>query len=167
MDSDEWRQHFGKLRKLWGNPDPAEAFDWLRHVRVRTLDEESLRSFAEVRLEPLVEGDTSSVAAVLAQFALESVYQELRAYDIWARLTERGYGRRDWANDPRVLANVEAQNGRYLDGLREELVGGAVIPREEASQGLDLLVGEATDGMRSPVRPAWAKAAPSCRSWRV
>lgn len=148
LDSDEWRQHFGKLRKLWGNPDPAEAFDRLRRVRVRTLDEESLRSFAEVRLEPLVEGDTSSVAAELAQFALESVYQELTAYDIWARLTERGYGRRDWANDTRVLANVETQNGRYLDGLREELVGGTVIPREEAAQALNLLIGEAADGTR-------------------
>ena len=142
LEAEGWRQRFGELRSLWGGPEPEEAFVRLRRIRASAIDEETLGSNVEARLEPLVEGDPSVVAALLMRFALDSVHRELSAYDIWAHLEEKGHGRRDWSNDPRVLANVEKQNAHYLDELREELVGGASIPRGEASEALDLLVGE-------------------------
>lgn len=148
LKSEDWRQRFSKLRYIWNDLDPAEAFDRLRRIHVSTIDEESLRSDAEVRLEPLVEGDPSVVAAVLAQFALDNLHQELRTHDIWEHLEAKGYARRDWSTDPRVLANIEKQNDRYLTGLSEELVGGSLISREEASEALNVLVGEDAEEAR-------------------
>ena len=148
LEAKDWRERFGTLRSLWNDPDPAEAFDRLRRIHVNTMDEESIRLDAEVRIEPVVEGDPSVVAAVLAQFALDNLHKELRAYDIWAYLEAKGHGRRNWAHDSRVLANMDAQNDRYLTGLREGLVGRSIILRGEASEALNLLTGEDAEKAR-------------------
>jgi hypothetical protein len=139
LSSEAWRQSFGTLRSLWGDCEATEAFEQLRRIHVRTMDEESLRSYAEVRLEPLVEGDPSDVADVLAQLALDRVHDKLRAIDIWQHLEERGHRRRDWGNDPYVLGRVEEANDRYLTTLRDEIITETIIPRTEAQSALDLL----------------------------
>ncbi len=37
LEADEWRQRFGELRNLWGDPEPTEAFDRLRRIIVSTM----------------------------------------------------------------------------------------------------------------------------------
>ncbi len=114
LGAEAWRQRFSELRRLWKDPDPAEAFDRLRRIRVSTMDEESLRSGTEVRLEPLVEGDPSVVAAVLAQFALDNLHQELRAYDIWTHLEAKGPQPNVTGLPKGPKANLEVLPGIYL-----------------------------------------------------
>lgn len=58
---------------------------------------------------------------------------------MWRRLEERGLRRRDWANDTHVLMKLDEANARYLAPLRNELIYGASIPREEARAALDSL----------------------------
>lgn len=95
----------------------------------------------ESRLVPMIEGQLPSVvAAILAQYALDQVHQELTATDIWRYLEQQGCRRREWGKDPRVLAAVEAQNRRYLGLLQDEAIRGMLFPRDEAQVAVDKLL---------------------------
>lgn len=139
LAAEKWRDSFSNLCNRWDNCRGENAFECLRRIHIHTLDEASLRSYAEARLEPLVEEDLSNVADTLAQFALNSVHREVRAYDVWLHLEGRGYTRRDWASDARVLGCIEKQNDRYLDALRREAIRGRSVARGETRQATDTL----------------------------
>lgn len=140
--SENQSRDFATLRNLWGDCTSAEAFGRLQRIEVRTLDERSLNERVEVRLQALVEGEPSAASDVLFRLALDEVHQELTAHYMWRRLEERGLRRRDWANDNHVLAKLEESNARYLSPLRNELISGTSIPREETRVALDLLTAE-------------------------
>lgn len=135
------RASFDQLRTYWENCSPQEAFDRLRRVVIHTSDEEFLRTVIETQVETLVEGASpAAIVAVLAQFALDQVHHELTALDIWRYLETVGYRRREWQNDPRVLAAVEAQNRRFVNVLQDEAIGGILFRREEAALASQKLV---------------------------
>jgi hypothetical protein len=148
LKSSPLRAAFYELLSYWGNSEPAEAYERLKRVAIRTVDEETLRLMTEGQLAVLVEGQSpSAVAASLASYALDRVHHELSATDIWQHLESQGYRRREWNKDPRVLAAIEAQNGRYLGFLRDEAIGGELFPREEAQLAVDKLL--STEGKGS------------------
>ena len=130
---------FNDLCRRWGDCPGQDAFEALKHVHVETVGEDTLRTFVESRLAALVEGDSATVADILAQLALDAVHQELTAHDIWHHLESRGFRRRQWGKDPHVLAAVKAANERYLTPLRDAAIAGEVIPREEVETVLDML----------------------------
>jgi hypothetical protein len=142
------RAAFYELTSYWGNCEPAEAYERLKRVTIRTVDEETLRMTTEGQLATLVEAQSpSAVAASLASYALDQVHHERAATDIWQHLESQGYRRREWNKDPRVLAAVEAQSGRYLGFLHDEAIGGELFPREEAQLAVGKLL--STEGKRS------------------
>jgi hypothetical protein len=148
LKSSSVRTSFDELRAAWGNCAPAEAYERLKRITVRTVDEETLRTMVESRLAILVEGQAPSVAAAsLASFALDQVHNELTAVDIWRHLDGQGCRRREWNRDPRVLAAVDAQNDRYLGFLRDEAIRGTLFPRDEAHLALSKLL--STEGKGS------------------
>jgi hypothetical protein len=126
--------HFNKLRQKWGNCSEIDAFEALKRVRVETVGENFLVSTIESRLAALVEGDPKIIRIELAELALEKIHQELTAHDIWHYLLqERKYCRRQWGNDPHVLAAVEIANNLYISSLRDtQVIAGDVISRDEA-----------------------------------
>jgi hypothetical protein len=132
---------FTDLCHRWGDCPGQDAFDLLKRVHVETVGEHTLRTFVESRLAALVEGDSATVADILAQLALDAVHQELTAHDIWHHLESRPcpIHRRQWGKDRHVLAAVEAAIERYLSPLRDAAIGGEVIPREEGQTVLDIL----------------------------
>lgn len=142
LASQRQSRDFATLRNLWGDSPREEAFEYLRRIHTRTIDERSLGEMVEIRLQALVENDPSTASDVLFRLALDKVHQEVTAHDMWRRLEERGLRRRDWANDTHVLAKLEESNARYLSPIRNELISGASIPREEARVALDLLTSE-------------------------
>ncbi len=64
---------FDELCRQWGDCPGQDAFDALKRVYVETVGEGTLRPFVESRLAALVEGDSGTVAGVLAQLALDAV----------------------------------------------------------------------------------------------
>lgn len=135
------RASFDQLRSYWEDCSLAEAFECLRRVAVRTIDEDFLQTIVESQIEILVDGQPASVAvAALAQFALDQVHRELTAVDIWRYLETQSCRRRDWNNDPRVLAAVEKQNRRYAGLLRDEAIGQSLFARAEAKLAVEKLV---------------------------
>ena len=139
MKADVQSRAFNDLCRRWGDCPGQDAFEALKRVHVETVGEDTLRAFVESRLAALVEGDSATVADILAQLALDAVHQELTAHDIWHHLESRGFRRRQWGKDPHVLAAVKAANKRYLSPLRDAAIAGEVIPREEVETVLDML----------------------------
>jgi hypothetical protein len=139
LQSDVQRRAFDDLCLRWGNCHGRDAYGALGRVWVKTVDEDTLSTIVESRLAALVEGDATTVADVLAQLALDAVHQELTAQDIWHHLEGRGFRRRQWGKDPRVLSAVKAANERYLSPLRVAAIAGEAIPRDEVETVLDML----------------------------
>jgi len=143
--SKELRADFQALCSSWGcdpkaGADRVQAFHWLRHLQVRTVDESTLRQMVETNLDYLVEGDTATTLDVLAQLAINSIHKELTAHDIWQRIESRpGLRRRQWESDPRLLPKVEEVTRRYLDLIAKTAIGGRSIPRIETERILELL----------------------------
>ena len=148
--------HFNKLCQKWNNCSQIDTFEALKRVRVETVGEEFLVNTIESRLVALVEGDPKTIRIELAELAQERIHHELTAHDIWHYLLqERGYHRRQWGNDPHILAAVESANNSYISSLRDQAIAGNVIPRDEAQITFEqltekkqsiLLVGEAGVG---------------------
>jgi ATP-dependent Clp protease ATP-binding subunit ClpA len=134
-------RNFQELCRCWNNCPEIEAYKALKRIKVKTVDEDTLRTIVESRLAALVEGESATVADVLAQYALDKVHYELTALDIWHHLENRDepFRRREWGKDPHVLAAVNKVNDRYLDRLHKEAIAGKVIPRDEVNLILDKL----------------------------
>jgi hypothetical protein len=133
--------HFNTLCQKWGNCSGVTAFEALKRVRIETVGENFLVNTIESRLAALVEGDPTTIRIELAELALEKIHQELTAHDIWHYLLqERKYYRRQWGNDPHVLAAVETANNLYISFLRDtQAIAGDVIPRNEAQIAFEQL----------------------------
>lgn len=133
--------HFNTLCQKWGNCSGVAAFEALKRVRIETVGENFLVNTIESRLAALVEGDPTTIRIELAELALEKIHQELTAHDIWHYLLqERKYCRRQWVNDPHVLAAVETANNLYISSLRDtQAIAGDVIPRDEAQIAFEQL----------------------------
>jgi hypothetical protein len=78
----EYRNRFASLLGFW-MARPEEAYEALKHIQVRTIDEETLLTIVESHLEYLVEGEPSTVRSALADFALSKVHEVITVHDIW------------------------------------------------------------------------------------
>jgi hypothetical protein len=133
-------QNFQRLCRYWNNCTEIDAYEALKRIAVRTIDEDTLRTTVESRIAALVEGNPANAVDVLAQFALDKVHHKLTAHDIWCHLESRGYRRREWGKDAHVLAAVDKVNERYISLLQKEAIAGQVIPRDEVKIVLDKLL---------------------------
>lgn len=142
----EWGGKLAKLRSYWPECSETEAFGLLSRIHVRTLDEDSLLSQARLALAPLIDGDIDSAGGVLFAFVFASTHHELDTVQIWQHLRNCGFSRPPWSA-PKTLTEIIAQiNERYLSRLRNELILGKPIPRDETARILDML------GQNSPKR---------------
>ena len=133
-------QQLGELRHSLDLQSEEDVYRYLRRVHTSAISESVLKTLVESRLATLIEGDYANVLDTLAQFALDKIHHELTGLDLWNHLESRGYKRRNWGKDDRVLAAVDASNSRYFDGIREEAVLGQMINREEAKQAFEILI---------------------------
>jgi hypothetical protein len=131
---------FERLRECWAGMSENETLDYLRRVRVETIDDATLDRLLASRLAILVDGDPKAVSAVLAQFALEKVNHELEAGDLWTELTNRGFGRRDWRRDDAVHAAVSSTVARFELRHKDASIGEYKIERAEAKEVVEKLV---------------------------
>jgi hypothetical protein len=129
-------QNFSTLCSLWGNCPREEAFERLRRISTKTIDESLLGEMGRGAIAGAGGGNLSTASNVLFQLALDRVHEQVTAQDMWLRLGERGMRRRDWVNDTPALAKLEEANASYLFSIRNELIFGESIPREETRDAL-------------------------------
>ncbi len=132
IQSEKQARWLDEICEAWGRCPESQGYEWLRRIEVRPIGEEVLRPYTESLLSSHVEGDPATITDVLSQYTLAQVNTELTAQDLWQHLESRGFRRREWHKDPRVLAAVEETTGRYVRLARQSAIAHQVIPREEA-----------------------------------
>ena len=133
LSADEWRKRFDRVRDSLPHLPEHETYERLKRVHTLPVGERFLLTTIESRASTLVDGHVATAIDVLAEMASDLVHRELTAHDIWKHLESRGFSRRHWDKDPRVLSAVEEANRRYLGLLRDQAIGRIVLPRQETA----------------------------------
>lgn len=137
---------FERLQRAWKGLSKEDVYLALRRVTVRTIGEVELADWINDRVRGLVTGaEPATVAAVLAQFADDSVHRELSAADVWGHLAEHGVAPSDLNRDAAVLRRVADSADAFLARLRPLYIGGQELHRSEA----DTAAGHVVDGRRT------------------
>lgn len=141
----EWRLLIEQKMKASIRASPSEreviAFDHLRNIHVRTIDEESLAEMVDIKLRTLICGAQERVRNDLCAIALESIHKTLFADSIWTHLANLGHRRMDYSKDLSVLASVNDLNRRY-ETMIKPIADGISIPREETEKAFRILTGD-------------------------
>ena len=113
------RGRFETLRQNWGNCPPSHAYEFLKRVTVRVIDEDSLLEHVLSWLEVHVAGTPEAVLAALEDFVLSSVHKTLTREDIWKHLEELGFQKQAWAGNQSVLDAVNVNpKWPHCDGAK-------------------------------------------------
>lgn len=139
LKADQPRTNFDKLRAYVKDLTAVEVFDRLKRFEIRTIDEATLQRVVESQLLPLVDGEPSTVAAVLAQFALDNVHREITPGELWRHLEVHALRPREWAKSQLVVQAVATRNRLYLERLRERTIGGKILGRSESAAVIEAL----------------------------
>ena len=172
LSSDVWSKNFSDLCYRWGNAEMEDAYQRLKRVCVRTLDENGMRELVIANLEFLVNEIPENALDILSQFAVQQIHQTLNSADIWRHLESRGFSKRDWGQS--VADLIRELTESYAAGIQAG-IGGKVVDREELGQifsAMDsdekrvaLVTGKAGAGKSSLMRQAIAEA--RTRGWTV
>src|SRR5438552_8276437 len=120
---------FAKLRKIWNDTDAATAYDALRRVEVRTMDERSLEEQVRFGLSALFLADPDMVAQALWKIADDSIHKTVTRGELIANLERQGFKLRRLTNSAAAPALITQVTDRYLDGARKKLIRKTIIPR--------------------------------------
>ena len=121
--------NFEKLRKYWGNTNATSAYDVLRRIEVRTMDQASLDEQLRWGLRALFLSDPQSASAELRRIAEDSVHQTLTRDLLVQRMATRGYKLRRLAKLDSAGPLVAEVTKNYLEGARKKLIRHSLIPR--------------------------------------
>lgn len=140
------RAGFERLQRAWRDLSREDVYLALRRVRVRAIGEGELADWINDRLRALVTGaEPATVAAVLAQFADDSVHDELSAADVWAHLADHHVAPSDLNRDAAVVRRVADSADAHLARTQSLYIGGHELHRSEA----DTAAGHLFDGTRT------------------
>jgi hypothetical protein len=148
IDGKGQRANFDKLRKYWKNADTATAYEILRRIEVRTIDERSLEEKVRWGLRALFLADADAVCAELRRFAEDSIHQTITREALIAFLGQRGFRLRRLANPDNASALISEVTEQYLNITRRKLIRQSLIPRAETQKLLERLNGD-TSGSAS------------------
>ena len=127
LAGEEWAKHFQELRNTW-RCDAATAYDILRRVEVRTVDERSIEQQVRSGLRALFLADLNQLASELRTFALDAVHRTVARQELVDHLAGRGFLLRRVTLESSG-AVVDEVTRRYLEGARKKLIRHALLPR--------------------------------------
>jgi len=116
------------------------AYDHLKRIQIRTLDEDTLTEMVNTKLRTLVRTNPAIVRCELCACVLESIHNTLYADSFWSFVEKHGHRRVDYANDTTVLAAVGELNKRY-EAMIKGIGRGIKVQRQEVSVIMSVLKG--------------------------
>ena len=117
------------------------AYEHLKRIHIRTLDEDTLTEAVETKLRTLVRSDPATARHALCDMALENIHATLFADTVWSYLKGQGYSRVDYSRDTSVLAKLDELNARY-ESMIKGIGSDITIPREEVTTVMGILKGD-------------------------
>ncbi len=127
LSSSEHQELFSNLQQHWEKCSEEECYSYLKRIKIETVSEGLLQNHLESKISALLDGDPSTISALLTKYALDNVHRELFAYDIYEFLKSQSIRTRDWAADSSIMARIDEQNESYLSGLRGSLINGKFL----------------------------------------
>jgi hypothetical protein len=124
------RDLFARLRTHWENCDPSVAYDILRRVELRTIDERSLEQQVEYGIRTLFLANAGHVSAELHSLVENSVHQTITRDSLVDFLASKGFRLRRLANPGFAPMLVKDATNRYLDSVRRKLIRRTLLPRQ-------------------------------------
>ena len=140
LSSDLWSKNFSDLRYRWGNAEMEDAYQRLKRVCVRTLDENGMRELVMANLEFLVNESPENALDVLSEFALQQIHRTLDSAAIWRHLEYREFSKRAWGQS--VADSIHELTESYAAGIQPSGIGGEVVDREELGHIFSVLDGD-------------------------
>lgn len=131
-----------ELVRYWDGWSHDEIWAALRRVEVVVIAESALRDQVAVMMEAHVTGNVDNAIDVLAQLTLARVGNQLDATAIWKHLTDRQFGRQDWAADATILDTIDALTNMYVKRVEATHIEGLGYSCDEQEELLGLLLNE-------------------------
>ena len=129
IDAKQHHKHFDQLRDYWNKADSSIAFDILRRVYVRTIDERSLEDQVLTGLQVLFTSGSDEICSELRTFAEDSIHQTITRDILNAHLEKRGYKIRRLVNPEAAPTLIREVTEEYLRTARKKLINQSLIKR--------------------------------------
>lgn len=138
LKADSRRKPFEELLEIW-RCDPSTASELLRRIKVRTVDESTLREELRPRVQLFFAEGTRRVIDALFSIVADSVHETVGRGSLLRCLARRELNLRPSAAPRTAIELVHAATDRYLQGARRKLILGRVLSRKHSGDIVDQL----------------------------
>ena len=138
------KQNFNKLKGFW-NTDTATAYEILRRIEVRTIDERGIEEQVRGSLAALFLTKPDNVCDALRSFAQDAIHKVVNRERLMSYLEGKGFTLRRLSNPSDASVLISEATDRYLRA-RRRLIQDTLIPRSSTHQLLDKINENDTNG---------------------
>ena len=138
------KQNFNKF-KGFGNDDAATAYEILRRIEVRTIDERGIEEQVRGSLSALFLTKPDNVCDALRSFVQDSIFKVVNRERLISYLECKGFTLRRLAKPDDAPSLISEATDRYLRA-RRRLIQGSLIPRSSTQEILSNIKENETNG---------------------
>lgn len=144
VQAESQKQNFNKLKDVW-NTDTATAYEILRRIEVRTIDERGIEEQVRVFLLALFLTRPDNVRDALHSFARDSIHKEINREKLISYLKSKGFSLRQLAKPDDAPTLISEATDHYLKA-RHRLIQDSLIPRLSTQELLAKIDQNETNG---------------------
>ena len=144
VSAESQKQNFNKLKGFW-NDDTATAYEILRRIEVRTIDERGIEEQVRGSLAALFLTKPDNVCDALRSFAQDSIPKVVNRDRVMSYLEGKGFTLRRLAKPDDAPSLISEATDRYLRA-RRMLIQDFLIPRSSTQQLLNKIKENDTNG---------------------
>ena len=123
-----------KLKSFWRNTDTATAYEILRRIEVRTIDERGLEEQVRGALQVRFLTNPNDVCDALRSVVEDSIHKTIDREFLISTLQGRGFPLRKLTRPNDALPLISDVTTRYLEAARRKLIQGTLIPRSSTRE---------------------------------
>ena len=138
------KQNFNKLKDFW-NDNTATAYEILRRIEVRTIDERGIEEQVRGSLSALFLTKPDNVCDALRSFAQDSIHKVVNRDRLMSYLEGKGFILRRLSKPDDAPSLISEATNRYLRA-RRMLIQGTLIPRSSTQEILSKIKENETNG---------------------
>ena len=135
-----------KLKRFWDNADTATAYEILRRIEVRTIDEIGIKEQVRVSLLALFLTKPDNVCDALCSFAQDSIHKVVNHERLISHLQDKGFTLRQLAKPSDAPSLIDGVTEHYLKVTRRKLIQDNLISRPSTKELLAKIRENATNG---------------------
>ena len=118
--------------------DRKQAFNYLKRIEFICWDFDSEHiEELHAMCSLLIAADSGALISEFRRFAEENIRKVISAITLKEHLNSNGYQYRILEKDGRVIPAIEKLQNKFIDGIKEVLINGELIPRKESAKLLE------------------------------